>query len=317
MDRNLDAIDELNEAAVDAGFDCSYLQLDQGYLKASSRSIQVGQVGLVREVVDRSVEYRGVMFADTLTFMSVLEGENARIAGLPGGSAYLWFVPSGFHLSMVTGGYIDVVTISVPREVLLPHVPSASPAGNIFSINEPAALRLPEKNAENLKSTLAACFSSESNFAIAGELQTLIVEDIVNILRKVRIGRGVASDRNFKQHDRLIKASDFIAENLHRPVSISELTEVTATSERTLLRHFKAHYGLSPNQYARIKRLEEVRRSLKSQRGRHGAITKAAMDFGFSHLGRFAAEFQTHFGVLPSVVVGKAVGTEGSPQGCG
>lgn len=97
---------------------------------------------------------------------------------------------------------------------------------------------------------------------------------------------------------------DFLHENLETTLSLDDLVSIAGVPGRTLNEHFRAFTGLAPMAYARRERLRAVRRLLLS--GEMQSVTEAAMRFGFSHLGRFAALYREGFGETPSETVRRA-----------
>jgi AraC-like DNA-binding protein len=100
------------------------------------------------------------------------------------------------------------------------------------------------------------------------------------------------------------KAIDFIEANLGSPITVADLIAVSELSGRTLFKHFSDFVGTSPMAYLRARRLERVREELVS--GKADSVTKAALRWGFTHLGRFAAEYCRMCGELPSATLRRA-----------
>ena len=59
--------------------------------------------------------------------------------------------------------------------------------------------------------------------------------------------------------------------------------------------------GMSPKQYLTRRRIHLVRRALAAA----ATVTEIATSFGFWHLGRFSAGYQTIFGELPSTTLAR------------
>jgi AraC-like DNA-binding protein len=90
----------------------------------------------------------------------------------------------------------------------------------------------------------------------------------------------------------------------HR-VRVPELARVAGVSSRTVYRVFDRLYGESPIRRLRRAGLESVRVRLEA--GRPGdTVTAAAFDWGFDHLGRFAASYRQEFGESPSETLRRA-----------
>lgn len=97
------------------------------------------------------------------------------------------------------------------------------------------------------------------------------------------------------------RAEDYIRQHYSEALTIERLAEVAGVSARTLFSGFRDFRHLSPMEYLRRVRLEKARDYLQtggisSQSG----VTKVALDCGFAHLGRFAAQYRAQFGELPS-----------------
>ncbi len=78
----------------------------------------------------------------------------------------------------------------------------------------------------------------------------------------------------------------------------AHLAEVAGVSLRSLYAGFREHRGLSPMAYLRAVRLERVRHDLLNVAA-VGSVSTAAMRWGFTHLGRFSAEYRRAFGECP------------------
>lgn len=97
------------------------------------------------------------------------------------------------------------------------------------------------------------------------------------------------------------RAEDFIRHHYAEPLTVEKLAAIAGVSARTLFSGFRDFRSTTPMAYLRKIRLENARDAL-----RHGenygiaAVTKIALDCGFSHIGRFAAHYRAQFGEYPS-----------------
>jgi AraC family ethanolamine operon transcriptional activator len=89
-------------------------------------------------------------------------------------------------------------------------------------------------------------------------------------------------------------------------------TEV-GVSQRTLEYAFQERLGASPMEFIRRLRLLGVRRALLAAERGSATVTVIAMTFGFYQLGRFAAEYRTIFGELPSATLTRHCVSTGAP----
>ena len=82
--------------------------------------------------------------------------------------------------------------------------------------------------------------------------------------------------------------------------SNAELASQLHVSERTLFRAFQGWVGMSPQAFFELRRLHLFRRFLFAAPRLKGAITKAAMQSGITHMGRLSERYRKQFGESPS-----------------
>ena len=109
---------------------------------------------------------------------------------------------------------------------------------------------------------------------------------------------------SFKARSHLVnQVVDHVMANAGDPPTVEELCLHFNIGRRMLNYCFQETLGTSPLQYLRNLRLNGVRRELRMHSARPEAIRDIAGRWGFSHLPRFAAEYRTLFGELPSDTV--------------
>ncbi len=82
-------------------------------------------------------------------------------------------------------------------------------------------------------------------------------------------------------------------------VTMADLAGCCGVAERTLRRHFRVFLGLAPLEYLSRMRLAAVREELLSAAGKN-LVTEIATRNGFTHFGRFAAQYRRCFSEAPS-----------------
>jgi AraC family ethanolamine operon transcriptional activator len=83
------------------------------------------------------------------------------------------------------------------------------------------------------------------------------------------------------------------------PLTVSELCASIGTSAPTLYRAFQEQFGVSPKHYIQIRRLCGARQQLFAREPEE-SVADVANNWGFWHMGQFAADYRQHFGELPS-----------------
>lgn len=114
-------------------------------------------------------------------------------------------------------------------------------------------------------------------------------------------GRYEAIDRGLRNRTRLaFQAKAFIHDRIDDPVSTREICGEMNVSRRQLEYAFNTTFGVGPQEFVNLLRLNAARRDLLLGRTAGITATVAAFDHGINHLGRFAARYRQLFGELPS-----------------
>ncbi|MGQ0656359.1 MAG: AraC family transcriptional regulator [Betaproteobacteria bacterium] len=94
------------------------------------------------------------------------------------------------------------------------------------------------------------------------------------------------------------RALEYIHEHAAEPIGLGDLVRASGVAGRTLLKHFRDFHGASPMRFVRDHRLQRARDELLG--AQPGSVSEIAVRWGFTHLGRFAAEYRRRFGESPS-----------------
>jgi AraC family transcriptional regulator, ethanolamine operon transcriptional activator len=126
--------------------------------------------------------------------------------------------------------------------------------------------------------------------------------------------RSVAIENNGPVHGprtrlnslRVVRAcEDHAARARYQGVTLADLCVASSASERWVRHAFHDCFGMSPTSYLRVIALHEVRHALLHELPGYDTVGRAASDFGFWHLGRFAAQYRALFGESPSTTLGR------------
>ena len=98
----------------------------------------------------------------------------------------------------------------------------------------------------------------------------------------------------------LRKACEIIDTRLTEGLTMFELCQMIGTSRRTLENIFIEALSVSPYQYVRTLRLNSIRKALLSEENANTTIGDIVGGWGIWHLSRFAADYRSMFGELPS-----------------
>jgi len=196
----------------------------------------------------------------------------------------------------------EIINLSVPIELI------RRAAANSLRLNgDPARIDWQCHCVE--PSTLAAvellakrfAESSESNLGSASDCYALEQELVVAALEVITSQMGSTTNELKRNRSELIsRGQDYLHAHLAEPVGLIDLCEVLGVSTRTLQYAFRDRFGIGPIEYLRMLRLHAVRADLKTAREQGLSVREVAHRWGYHHLGNFAADYNRHFGVLPS-----------------
>lgn len=97
------------------------------------------------------------------------------------------------------------------------------------------------------------------------------------------------------------RVRDYLNENAHLPIDMAGLVAISGVSGSSLHAGFRRYLDTSPMAYLKCLRLDRVRHQLTAATGE--SVSTIARKWGFTHMGRFAREYATRFGELPSETV--------------
>jgi len=133
---------------------------------------------------------------------------------------------------------------------------------------------------------------------------TILINNIIHfLLRYIEDSNSINSSKPQKKKDAaIIKAIDLINNQQESLLSIQQICALTGVSERTLQYAFRAKYKVSPSEYIKAVRLNNVKKELILSKGKNIKISTVAGKYCFWHMGQFAKDFKVQFGILPSEV---------------
>ncbi|APG88215.1 thc operon regulatory protein ThcR (plasmid) [Sinorhizobium americanum CCGM7] len=94
-------------------------------------------------------------------------------------------------------------------------------------------------------------------------------------------------------------AIDFMQAHIAQPITMAEIAAAAKVSVRTLQQGFRQFRLTTPMAYLHELRLTAAHQDLMNTHEAQ-SVAEIALKWGFTHLGRFAADYKKRFGVLPS-----------------
>ena len=269
--------------------------------------VELDDVWLVH-VQESGPRIRYVELAPKRTFLSFLvrPGPDVFVRGVSRSPCSLIRHAQGQAFHERTSGPTDWMSLSIPTSEFV--AASSALAGRDLSApRDPQVVTLSPGNMENLLRAQTAISNLAENSP-----HLLANADIARALKQSLIGATIAclsdsdacDDKWAQQtHDTIMRRfRRVLEEHPNRPIYLPEICAAIGVPERTLRLCCQEQLAMSPKQYLMRRRMHLVRRALLAA-ATETTVTEIATRFGFWHLGRFSAGYQTIFGELPSTTL--------------
>lgn len=139
------------------------------------------------------------------------------------------------------------------------------------------------------------------HFAKTQQLADLYIQSIKRALTEGHLNLPLPA---FKVLDKRVeRAVTYLESPETGRFDIKATANAALTSERNLFYVMKRQLGMTPYQFYLRSRLIQVRKALLTCQCEKPSISEHALSIGFSHLGRFSAQYQKMFGELPSTTL--------------
>jgi AraC-like DNA-binding protein len=151
--------------------------------------------------------------------------------------------------------------------------------------------------------TLAYGWSSEPNrLPLAGAAKATLDEYLLTLLlhhHPHNYSEELAESVSTPLPGVVRRAERFIIDNADAPITVSDVADHLGISLRSLQAGFRQWRDTTPTAFLRQARLQLVRDEFLRS-GQETDVTTVALRHGFSHLGRFSAQYRSAFGENPS-----------------
>lgn len=98
-----------------------------------------------------------------------------------------------------------------------------------------------------------------------------------------------------KHYPQIARARDYLEAYFQQTVTSAQLERVTGLDRYSMARAFRRHFGTSPYRYLTMRRLDQVRATLRTE----ASLADAAFDSGFADQAHMTRQFKRAFGLSP------------------
>jgi len=218
----------------------------------------------------------------------------------------LMIFPFDTNVDGVTKGTENILqSISVPEKILIARFTREEKEAYAHIISTQDVIIISQPEMDNLQEIFDKYFkSAEENPALIDmkNFQTCLEEELLSaLITALFSAQSSNDDSTLLQRDVIWEQLEkYIETHKSRPIMVSELSKIAAINERTLYRIFNKRFGITPKAYLNKLRLNGVRADLKKYSTTKLKVTTIANDWGYWHMGQFAADYKDLFGELPS-----------------
>lgn len=302
--------DAQEQAALLPGWNQAYWQLSRGTYEGTVRAVGFDGTYVFIESANRALLQRGHLAHGTIAVAVPLRlTGSARFCGetCSYDQAYVYSGRDGFEFCSPADHQVAGIALS-PE--LVAALGTGQGRGNLIDrLGDRAHVRSADPQAleglRRLVSGLMDAFATTPVLVTNRHTRAALKDAIVANVCDLFDADAVTTSAPMQLRARwslVARARELIDAAPQEPMNVARLCTALDVSRRTLQYCFQDVLGLSPIAYLRALRLNGARRALLEGTG----VTDAALDWGFWHLGQFAADYRQMFGELPSVTTQRA-----------
>lgn len=264
-----------------------WAQIERGAFSSSLKSVRLGRVRAFHDRVSIGAQYQGVLEPGTVLLAMKANSEtHARWFGMPLTEDDVAVARRRVEVCCTGAG--DILSLHLGREV-------AAKLG-VSPVSGDAFLLRGSSVATLLRSLLSALF-------IEGPLprdRRGDEEAVMALLSQASSSRRIHPGALTPRFLAVRACETYMREHIDESISLQDLSDACGFRPRSLINAFEAFTGVSPMAYLKALRLNGVREALGAAGRENVRIIDVAMDWGFEHMGHFAADYRAMFGERPS-----------------
>jgi AraC family ethanolamine operon transcriptional activator len=294
MGRFIDDIDALNDG--DARLAFTYSQLGDGPVATVSGTTRFGGSSISKHASNRSYGFRGRVSPGALHVHIWAEGTGKISCG--------GAIAESNQVLLIAGGETaDVTVLGASRS--LAFTLDAKSFGSRLTTGAAAMLADRTRDwpfIDSDEDTLAALRADvRSALEMGGDTSQAepeVLERLAGLINRAEM-RPLPSSKQYSASI-VRSALEFMSAHLSEPMTLQDLCYACNWSKRSMIHYFSDALGITPMAYFKLQRLNAVRRALKTADPRTTRVLDIAANYGFYHMGHFAADYRALFGLMPS-----------------
>lgn len=143
------------------------------------------------------------------------------------------------------------------------------------------------------------------NSRISAHIEDLVIETLI-LCQPHQLASDLSRGARTTTPPNIRRAIDYMRAHIADQLRLDEVARQCGLSLRSLQMGFQRHIGMSPGAWLRSERLDRVRAALRAAEPGTVTVTELALEWGFFHMGEFAAQYRKRFGKTPSSDLGNS-----------
>ncbi len=306
MYRSFSDFDEYAEVLTKGQWDMDLEQLGRGEFTGDLVSLSVGPFLINHMKVNKRFLIRGQTRQETsIVGLPIIMQSSGSWMRKSFGLDTVQCLAPGQEYEAVSPAGFEAINCRVSRNNLETDFDYEDCANAVLNLDTNVSLACGQQIKKRMVSELCRLLSQIQQNPAFLEQQSCIsdcsegISELLGQLEPVKSDR-TSTTRRRARNSIVARAVEYLDSVQGDPVSVQQLRHQVSSSRSTLERAFAEHFGIKPKAYLMARRLNGVRKMLKTTDPEVGKILDVASRWGFWHMSQFAADYRRQFGELPS-----------------
>jgi len=284
---------EMAENAVDWTLLCSY-QLKPSFTEGIYKIIQLPSMQIAYTKMEGGVMFDYVAPEECITFSLMKQvSKKACIDQMKLETGMLAVVDDKKIYNFMCSGPVKILDISLRKNADPRLIEKLTQAVDKYYIDPDL------KITTLIKGFITEFITNETTLERELSMQMQITEAMLKLLEEQE-----AQTPHFTKSEKIaLKIKQELFKHMDHTMSVETLAKNHNISVKSLQNAFKSLFGLRPNEYMRLLKLNLVHHELVHSDSSQTSVQKVARKWGFKHMGRFSRYYTELFGENPSVTL--------------
>ncbi len=285
------------ENAVDWTLFCSY-QLKPSHSEGIYKILQLPSMQIAYTKMDGGIMFDYVAPEKCITFSLMKEiSKKAAIDHIKLETGMITVVDDKKKYNFMCSGPVEILDISLRKNADPGLIEKLTQAVDKYYIDPDL------KITTLIKGFITEFITNETTLKRELSMQMQMQMQITEAMLKLLEEQEAQTPHFTKSEMIALKIKQELFKHMDHTMSVETLAKNHNISVKSLQNAFKSLFGLRPNEYMRLLKLNLVHHELTQSNASHTSVLKIAGKWGFKHMGRFSKFYTELFGENPSVTL--------------